>query len=70
MPESVEPSTRRNPPSGGFADLHTESYRRILEGNGFGTDIVKPSIDIMADIRNSTPVGLKGNYHPMLEKYK
>ncbi|MDB2362718.1 Gfo/Idh/MocA family oxidoreductase [Flavobacteriales bacterium] len=50
--------------SGGFTDLHTKSYEAVLEGNGFGLMEAKTSIDIVHDIRNSTPVGLKGDYHP------
>lgn len=51
--------------SDGFTDLHTESYRRILAGEGFGLDDVRPCIQIVYDIRNATPVGLKGEYHPL-----
>ncbi len=50
--------------SGGFADLHTKSYEAVLEGYGFGLMEAKTSINIVHDIRNSTPVGLKGDYHP------
>ena len=50
--------------SGGFTDLHTKSYEAVLEDNGFGLMEAKTSIDIVHDIRNSTPVGLKGDYHP------
>jgi UDP-N-acetyl-2-amino-2-deoxyglucuronate dehydrogenase len=50
--------------SEGFADLHTISYDRLLQGNGFGLDEAKPSVQIVSDIRNATPVGLKGDYHP------
>jgi UDP-N-acetyl-2-amino-2-deoxyglucuronate dehydrogenase len=50
--------------SGGFTDLHTKSYEAVLEGNGFGLMEAKTSIDIVHDIRNSAPVGLKGDYHP------
>ena len=50
--------------SGGFTDLHTKSYEAVLEGSGFGLIEAKTSIDIVHDIRNSTPVGLKGDYHP------
>lgn len=52
--------------SGGFADLHTESYRQILAGGGFGLEDVMTSIEIVSDIRNAEPVGLKGDYHPLL----
>jgi UDP-N-acetyl-2-amino-2-deoxyglucuronate dehydrogenase len=54
--------------SGGFADLHTESYKHILSGNGFRLIEAKPSIETVYTIRNSTPLGLKGEYHPMCDK--
>lgn len=50
--------------SDGFTDLHTHSYEEILAGNGFGLQEAKSSIEIVHEIRNSTPVGLKGEYHP------
>lgn len=50
--------------SDGFTELHTESYRQILAGNGFGVSEVKRCIEIVHDIRHATPVGLKGDYHP------
>ena len=50
--------------SGGFTDLHTKSYEAILDGNGFGLLEAKTSIDIVHTIRNSEPLGLKGDYHP------
>jgi len=34
--------------SGGFGELHTESYRKILAGEGFGPEVVRPSIEIVA----------------------
>lgn len=39
--------------SEGFTDLHTESYRRILDGRGFGIQDAKPGIDIAYAIRNA-----------------
>jgi UDP-N-acetyl-2-amino-2-deoxyglucuronate dehydrogenase len=54
--------------SGGFTDLHTLSYKHILEGNGFGLDTVRPSISIAYDIRNAMPVGLRGEYHPLAKE--
>lgn len=51
--------------SEGFTELHTESYRKILSGNGFGLDEARNSIQIVHDIRNATPIGLKGDYHPL-----
>lgn len=53
--------------SGGFADLHTRSYKEILAGNGFGLEENRVAIETVANIRNATPVGLKGEYHPFLK---
>lgn len=54
--------------SGGFTDLHTRSYEEILAGNGFGLDEAYGSIETVATIRNLTPLGLKGEYHPFCRK--
>lgn len=51
--------------SGGFTDLHTTSYQKILSGEGFPLLDAKPSIETVYNIRNATPIGLKGEYHPM-----
>ena len=56
--------------SGGIADLHTESYKRILAGEGFGAGEVLRSVEIVSHIRNVDPVGIKGDYHPLLAKVK
>jgi len=53
--------------SGGFTDLHTSSYEKILEGKGFGLEAARSAIQTVYNIRNSAPVGLKGNYHPMIK---
>jgi UDP-N-acetyl-2-amino-2-deoxyglucuronate dehydrogenase len=52
--------------SGGFTDLHTQSYQQILAGNHFSIADARPAIDVVYGIRTSTPVGLRGEYHPML----
>jgi len=39
--------------SGGFTELHTESYKSILNGEGFGLDDARTSIQIVHEIRNS-----------------
>ncbi len=54
--------------SDGFADLHSASYKEILRGKGFGMDEARPAIEIVSNIRNAQPVGLKGDYHPMAKK--
>lgn len=51
--------------SQGFTELHTKSYEEIMDGRGFRISESKPCIQIVHDIRNSTPVGLKGDYHPL-----
>jgi UDP-N-acetyl-2-amino-2-deoxyglucuronate dehydrogenase len=56
--------------SEGFANLHTESYRQILQGNSFGTKDVIKSIELVSQIRTVSPVGLQGDYHPFLKKIK
>jgi UDP-N-acetyl-2-amino-2-deoxyglucuronate dehydrogenase len=56
--------------SGGFTDLHTESYRKILAGEGFGWQEVMPSLEMVYAIRHSRPTGSKGDYHPMLIRLK
>ena len=50
--------------SDGFTDLHTESYRRILAGEGFGIDDALPSIRLTHDIRQSPQRGLSESSHP------
>jgi UDP-N-acetyl-2-amino-2-deoxyglucuronate dehydrogenase len=54
--------------SDGFTDLHTESYRQIIDGKGYGLMDAKHSITIVHQIRNSKPIGIKGDYHPFLKK--
>ncbi len=43
------------------------SYKEILDGRGFGLADVRPSIEIVHDIRNAVEVVLKGDYHPLLK---
>tara|TARA_Y100001958_G_C21244627_1_gene573903 strand:- start:2025 stop:2999 length:975 start_codon:yes stop_codon:yes gene_type:complete len=54
--------------SGGFTNLHTEVYKGILSGKGFGLEDARQSIEIVHNIRNSKPIGLKGDYHPLAKK--
>lgn len=51
--------------SKGFTELHTESYKNILAGNGFGIEDARNAINIVYDIRHAEPIGLKGDYHPL-----
>ena len=38
--------------SDGFTELHTKSYEAIIAGNGFGLEDVRPSIELVHQIRN------------------
>lgn len=51
--------------SGGFTELHTRSYEHVLQGGGFRIGEARPAIQVVSDIRKQTPVGLKGDYHPL-----
>ena len=51
--------------SDGFTELHTKSYEEILAGRGFRISEAKNCIEIVHAIRNATPLGLKGDYHPL-----
>jgi UDP-N-acetyl-2-amino-2-deoxyglucuronate dehydrogenase len=52
--------------SDGFGDLHTESYKSILAGKGYGLADARPSIYIVHSIRNKRPIGKTGEYHPFV----
>ena len=54
--------------SEGFTGLHTEVYKGIINGEGFGLEDSRKAIEIVHDIRNSNPIGLKGEYHPLALK--
>jgi UDP-N-acetyl-2-amino-2-deoxyglucuronate dehydrogenase len=54
--------------SEGFTDLHTMTYREILEGRGFGLNEARQSVETAYKIRNAQPEGLTGDYHPILKK--
>jgi len=56
--------------SEGFTDLHTKIYTDILNGNGFGLEDNLVAIQTVYEIRNSKPIGLKGNFHPHLKLLK
>lgn len=51
--------------SEGFTDLHTESYKEILQGRGFGLEDARSCIEIVSGIRTAKPIGLQGDYHPL-----
>ena len=51
--------------SQGFTELHTESYKKILNGEGFRISEARNCIEMVYEIRNAQPIGLKGDYHPL-----
>jgi UDP-N-acetyl-2-amino-2-deoxyglucuronate dehydrogenase len=53
--------------STGFTDLHTEVYRDILSGGGFGIEDSQPAIELVYQIRTSTVVSGNGSVHPFLK---
>lgn len=54
--------------SGGFTNLHTLVYKDILQGKGYGLEAARTAIEIVHNIRNKKPQGLKGEYHPYLNE--
>ena len=50
--------------SGGFTDLHTLSYQDIMNGSGFGIDVVRPSIELVSSIRTADLQPKAGEQHP------
>jgi UDP-N-acetyl-2-amino-2-deoxyglucuronate dehydrogenase len=54
--------------SGGFTDLHTQSYQRVLEDKGYGVEDNRAAIETVAVIR-SKPIAVPGQFaHPYLSK--
>lgn len=51
--------------SDGFGDLHTESYRQILAGQGLGLDVIRTAVQAVSDIRNAPVAELRGDFHPL-----
>ena len=54
--------------SAGFTDLHTEVYRDILRGGGYGIEDARPSIELVHTIRNAPIVHPRGAVHPALAR--
>ncbi|MBF0249708.1 MAG: Gfo/Idh/MocA family oxidoreductase [Alphaproteobacteria bacterium] len=53
--------------SGGFTDLHTLSYQDVLNGGGFGIDVVRPSIELVSNIRTCDLEPGRGEQHPFVQ---
>ncbi|MDE1264185.1 Gfo/Idh/MocA family protein [Vibrio aestuarianus] len=54
--------------SGGFTDLHTQSYQNIIAGNGYGLDENRTAIETVEKIRAQDIVDNSKNYHPLMHK--
>jgi len=51
----------------GFTDLHAVIYQNVLEGNGFGIEHARPSIELVHSIRNAkVMVKSDFNRHPLI----
>lgn len=65
IPEGINKSTYRSIKIGeeeiefskGFEDLHKINYQKILTGDGFGVKDVRPSIELLSDIRGQIQNG-------------
>lgn len=54
--------------SGGFTDLHTQSYQRILAGKGYGLEDNRTAIETVEHIRHADVVANPTEPHPFLTK--
>ncbi|NRQ01196.1 Gfo/Idh/MocA family protein [Marinobacterium sp. xm-d-530] len=54
--------------SGGFTDLHTQSYENILAGNGYGVEENRAAIETVEGIRSANLTLNPDNPHPLLHK--
>jgi len=54
--------------SGGFTDLHTQSYQNILAGMGYGVEENRAAIQTVSDMRNTAIIEYPERPHPLLAK--
>lgn len=52
--------------SGGFTDLHTQSYQQILDGKGYGIDEARTAIQTVHDIRHIKTKVNPDSLHPFV----
>jgi UDP-N-acetyl-2-amino-2-deoxyglucuronate dehydrogenase len=55
--------------SGGFTDLHTKVYEKTLQGEGFGIEDARPSIELVHNLRQAEPESPRENFHPFTKGY-
>ena len=56
--------------SGGFTDLHTQSYQNILQGNGYGVEQNRAAISTVEAIRSIPIIQAPDCPHPLLNRVK
>lgn len=56
--------------SGGFTDLHTQSYQKILAGEGYGVEENRAAIQTVAQMRHAPIVEQPQWSHPLLARVK
>ncbi|WP_458735742.1 Gfo/Idh/MocA family protein [Zobellella taiwanensis] len=56
--------------SGGFTDLHTQSYQRVLAGQGYGVEENRAAIATVEVIRKAPITQAPATTHPLLAKVK
>ena len=54
--------------SSGFTDLHTASYQNVIDGGGYGLNIVRPSIELVKHIRYAALEPSRCEQHPDVKK--
>lgn len=54
--------------SAGFTDLHTESYKHIVVGNGFGISETLKSLELAYNLRNAKVKAVSDDAHPFASK--
>ncbi|NNL22655.1 MAG: oxidoreductase, partial [Ignavibacteriaceae bacterium] len=54
--------------SKGFTNLHTRVYENILDGNGYGIEDARASIELAHKIRNAAPGNNFDYLHPIVKK--
>ena len=54
--------------SGGFTDLHTQSYENLIDGKGFGIEENRAAIQTVADMRRSSITENPKYKHPLLSR--
>lgn len=54
--------------SGGFTDLHTQSYQNVLAGKGYRLEENRTAIETVEGIRDQAIVANPEHYHPLMSK--